>query len=66
MDYQVLVRCVTGPGMDTAAWAGTVMEIQAAFNLMPQFWVMHACREANRAAHELVKMGMQKRDCVVM
>jgi hypothetical protein len=43
----------------------SVVEIQAACNLMPQFRV-HGCREANRVAHELAKMGMQKRDCVVM
>jgi hypothetical protein len=43
---------------DRAAWARTVMEIQAACNLMPQFRVMHACREANRAVRELAKMGM--------
>jgi hypothetical protein len=66
MDCQVLAQRLASPMTDRSAWVGTVTEIRAACNLMPQFRVMHVCREANTVAHELAKMGMQKRDCVVM
>jgi ribonuclease HI len=66
MDCQALVRCLTRATRDRAAWAGVVEEIRAACNLLPQFRVMHTYREANRIAHELAKMGLQKQACGVL
>jgi hypothetical protein len=66
MDCQALVRCLMSPTSDRAAWAVVVEEIRAACNLLPQFQVMHTYREANRIAHELAKMGLQKKECGVL
>jgi hypothetical protein len=46
-------------------WAGVLREIRAACNLLPDYSLTVARREANEVAHNLAKLALARKECVV-